>query len=241
MSDTKKFTGKVFIVTGASGAIGKESAFRLANLGATVILMGRKEEKLNQIYDIIVARGNPEPVIVSMDFNKVTSEDYYGLAHNIAQEFPKIDGIIHTAVNLGNLAPLAHTEPAKWDLSINLALNAPFYLTQAMLPLLHKAEPRASVIFFEHNEVASGKAYWGSYAVAKAGIATLKRLFAEEYEAGQAIQFNSIDPVRINSALQFSVSPTGAENPKSLRDVCNLVEKLCDTEHEYINGETFTL
>ncbi len=238
---SKPLTGRVILVTGASGAIGKESALRLAEQGATIILMGRKEAKLNPIYDIIVNRGGATPAIIEMDFLKVTDLDYYNLAQNIALEFGKLDGIIHSAINLGYLTPLAHNSPEKWHHSLQIGLHAPYFLTHAMLPLLDQSK-RASVIFFDHAEVASGdKAYWGSYAVAKAGLHTLMKLFALENESTGKIAFNAIDPICINSSLRMSVMPEGAPDAKELRKVIDLVWKLNDPSEPFITGTTLTV
>lgn len=238
---SKPLTGRIILVTGASGAIGKESALRLADLGATIILMGRKEEKLNPIYDIIVNRGGAEPAIVAMDFLKVEDLDYYNLAQNLALEFGKIDGIVHAAINLGYLTPLAHTSPEKWHHGLDITLNAPYFLTHAMLPLLDQSD-RASVIFFTHDEVAKGdRAYWGSYAIAKAGLETMMKIFALENESEQKISFNAIDPVCINSALRMSVMPEGAPNPKELRKVIDLVWQLNDPKQPFVTGTTLTV
>lgn len=238
---SKPLTGRVILVTGASGAIGKESALRLADLGATIILMGRKEEKLNPIYDIIVNRGGAEPAIVAMDFLKVEDLDYYNLAQNLALEFGKLDGIVHAAINLGYLTPLAHTSPEKWHHGLNITLNTPYFLTHAMLPLLDQSD-RASVIFFTHDEIAKGdRAYWGSYAIAKAGLETMMKIFALENESEKKIAFNSIDPVCINSALRMSVMPEGAPNPKELRKVIDLVWQLNDPKQPFVTGTTLTV
>ncbi|MHC5226195.1 SDR family NAD(P)-dependent oxidoreductase [Ignatzschineria sp. LJL83] len=238
---TKPLDGKIILVTGASGAIGKESALRLADLGATIILMGRKEEKLNPIYDIIVNRGGAEPAIIEMDFLKVEDNDYYNLAQNIGQEFGKLDGIVHGAINLGYLTPMAHNSPEKWHHGLQITLNAPYFLTHAMLPLLDQSD-RASVIFFAHDEVASGdKAYWGSYAIAKAGLSTMMKIFALENESEGKIAFNAIDPVCINSALRMSVMPEGATNPMELRKVIDLVWKLNDPAEPFVTGSTLTV
>lgn len=238
---SKPLTGRIILVTGASGAIGKESALRLADLGATIILMGRKEEKLNPIYDIIVNRGGAEPAIVAMDFLKVEDLDYYNLAQNLALEFGKIDGIVHAAINLGYLTPLAHTSPEKWHHGLDITLNAPYFLTHAMLPLLDQSD-RASVIFFTHDEVAKGdRAYWGSYAIAKAGLETMMKIFALENESEQKISFNAIDPVCINSAIRMSVMPEGAPNPKELRKVIDLVWQLNNPKQPFVTGTTLTV
>lgn len=237
----KPLDGKVILVTGASGAIGKESALRLADQGATIILMGRKEEKLNPIYDIIINRGGAEPAIVEMDFLKVEDHDFYNLAQNLGAEFGRLDGIVHGAINLGYLSPLAHTNPEKWHHGLQVTLTAPYFLTHAMLPLLDQSD-RASVVFFAHEEVSTGeKAYWGSYAIAKAGLATMMKIFALENESEGKIAFNAVDPVCINSSLRMSAMPEGAPNPKELRKVIDLVWELNNPDRPFITGKTLTL
>ncbi|MDC7252855.1 SDR family NAD(P)-dependent oxidoreductase [Wohlfahrtiimonas chitiniclastica] len=238
-----RLANKVILITGSTGMVGRNSALALAKEGATVVLLARekKQKIVEDLYDQIVAAGCPEPAILYMDFAKCSNDDYYALYKTLAAEFGKLDGIVHTAANLGNLTPLAHTNPEKWLLSINTTLNTPFYLTQAMLPLLNKAE-RGSVIFFDHAEVADGsQAYWGSYAVAKAGLNTLMKLFAGEFESQEKIQFNSIDPVCLNSAMRYSVSPSGNRDAKKVADVITHIIDLNDDARPFTTGQTFTL
>ncbi|WP_420491914.1 SDR family NAD(P)-dependent oxidoreductase, partial [Neobacillus niacini] len=49
--------GKVIIITGSSDGIGKELAIRFAEEGAKVVINGRKEEKLNEVYNLIKNKG----------------------------------------------------------------------------------------------------------------------------------------------------------------------------------------
>lgn len=239
-----RLQGKVILITGVTGMVGRNSALALAKEGATIVLLGREKKKklIDDLYDQIVAEGGAEPAILYMDFAKCSNEDFYALYETLETEFGKLDGIVHTAANLGNLTPLAHTNPEKWLLSINTTLNTPFYLTQAMLPLLNKADKFGSVIFFDHAEVAGGdEAYWGSYAVAKAGLKTLMKLFATEFEVQGKLQFNSIDPVRLNSAMRYSVSPSGSRDSKNINDVTKIIIDLNDSEQAFTTGQTFTL
>lgn len=235
---TTIFENKVFAITGATGTIGKAASLHLARRGATIILMGRQKKTLEKLYDEIVALNYPEPILLEMDFNQVTPEDYWGLSHNIAQEFPHLDGLLHCATHFESLTPLSLVKAEEWKKTLTLSLDAPFYLTNALLPLLRNAKPRGSVIFFEHGNVDYGKPYWGSYAVAKAGLKTLKNLYAEEFEAIGSIQFNSIDPISIRSNLQMRVSPSGPQNAHELAKVMELIEQLIDTSQPIINGAT---
>lgn len=235
---TALLDNKVFVITGATGTIGKAASLHLAHQGATIILMGRQKKALEKLYDEIVAFNYSEPILLEMDFNQVTPEDYLGLSHNIAQEFSHLDGLLHCATHFESLTPLSLVKAEEWQKTLTLSLDAPFYLTNALIPLLKNAQPRASVIFFEHGAVDFGKPYWGSYAVAKAGLKTLKNLYAEEFEAIGSIQFNSIDPISIRSNLQMRVSPSGPQVAHELTTVMSLIDKLIDTSQPMVNGIT---
>ncbi len=235
-------TGKNIVVTGATGTIGKHIALTLGKAGATVILVAPKERRLNEVYDALLSEGAAEPAMIPFDFLEVTPNDYFGLAAALTEEFGAIDGVIHAAGHLGSLTPLAHTSTDHWQKNIAINLEAPFQLTQALLPLLTAKEERASVLFLEHPEVASGDhAYWGSYAIAKAGLHTMMKLFATEFEAQASIQFNSLNPVAIDSALRYNASPEGVENPHALELLSPFIIDLMDSEKPFTTGECFTL
>ena len=57
-------TGRVILVTGASDGIGRSAAQTYARLGATVVLLGRDLQKLEQVYDAIEKAGHPQPAII---------------------------------------------------------------------------------------------------------------------------------------------------------------------------------
>lgn len=61
------FEGKVVIVTGASSGIGADAARHLAKLGAKVSIVGRNEQRLNEVADQIKAAGSPDPLVVAAD------------------------------------------------------------------------------------------------------------------------------------------------------------------------------
>ena len=203
---------KVIVVTGAYGVLGKAVALAAAKAGATIVLIGRKEKALAIVYDQIVAMGASEPAMLVLDFAQTTAQDFFNLALTLGNEFTQIDGIVHCAASFGHLTPLALTTPEKWQICHKVNLEAAFLLTQALLPLMDQA-PKASVIFTHHNDVANGsKAYWGPYAISKAGILSMMHLFAQEFEKQNKIKFNGVDPVAINSSLRFAASPMGVQN-----------------------------
>ena len=61
-------TGKNILISGANSGIGKEAAITFAQYGAKTILLGRKEKDLEKVYELIIKKKYPEPLIHTIDF-----------------------------------------------------------------------------------------------------------------------------------------------------------------------------
>ena len=97
--------------------------------------------------------------------------------------------------------------------SIQVNLNAPFLMTQACLPLLTLSQD-ASVVFTTDDVGHEGKAFWGAYGVAKAGLESLCQTLAAELE-NSAIRTNCVAPGPTRTALRKRVFP--GEDPATLK------------------------
>jgi NAD(P)-dependent dehydrogenase (short-subunit alcohol dehydrogenase family) len=158
--------------------------------GASVVLLGRKLPKLNRLYDALAKEG-PEPVLYPLDLEGASPDDYAELAVRIESELGRLDGVLHCAAEFRGLTPLAHTDPAAFARAIHVNLTAPWWLTQACLPLLSKADD-AAVVFALDDLQLTRQAFWGGYGIAQHGLAALVGMLHAELANG---------PVRV-SALQ---------------------------------------
>jgi len=183
---------RVVLVTGAGQGLGRAAALAFAKHGATVVLHGRKIPKLESVYDAIVEQGGAEPAIFPLDLATAADADYDNLANAIFKELGRLDGILHSAAHFIPLSPLGIQTLDQWLELTRVNLSAPFALTRACLPLLKKAAD-ASVIFTSETHAAEPKAYWGGFAVAKSGLHTLARIWADEF-AGSPLRFNVLVP-----------------------------------------------
>lgn len=206
--------GRVILVTGASDGIGRAAALAFAAHGATVILQGRTLAKLEAVYDRIEAAGQPQPAIVTQELSTATAADYQQLAETIEREFGRLDGVLHNAGVLGDITPVEMYDPDTWDFVMRVNLRAPYLMTQALLPLL-KQSPDASVVFTTSSVGRRGRAFWGAYAVSKAGIENLSQLLADELRNTSNIRVNCINPGATRTAMRATAYP--GENPMSLR------------------------
>jgi len=205
---------RIILITGAAGGIGQAVAKDMAAYGATTILLDRDVPALEQTYDSIVAAGHPEPALYPMDLQGAEPDHYTQLATTLADEFGKLDGLIHNAARLGALVPFANYDNELWFQNLQVNLNAPYLLTMACLELLNASED-ASIIFTSDAVGRKGKAYWGAYGVSKAGLEIFMQTLAEELESNTPIRVNSLDPGPVHTALRRTAYP--AEDSSQLR------------------------
>lgn len=120
---------RIILVTGASDGIGREAAMTYARYGATVILLGRNEEKLRQVASHINEETGRQPQWFILDLLTCTSEDCQQLAQRIAVNYPRLDGVLHNAGLLGDVCPMSEQDPQVWQDVMQVNVNATFMLT----------------------------------------------------------------------------------------------------------------
>jgi NAD(P)-dependent dehydrogenase (short-subunit alcohol dehydrogenase family) len=197
---------RVILVTGASAGLGRAACLAYARHGATVALLARDEARLEAVYDEILAAGGAEPAIFPYDLAVADDRSLDTLAGTLAQHLKRLDGLLHSAHQFYNLCPLTLQTLEQWQLLMRVNLIAPFALTRACLPLLRQA-PDASVIFTGETHGHRPAAFWGGYAVAKAGLETLTRIWMDELEAEANLRINTLIPGQVATTLRARTHP----------------------------------
>lgn len=197
---------RVILVTGAGQGIGRTAALTFADLGATVILHGRNVKKLEKVYDEIEVRGSAQPAIFPLDLEKAGDSEFAAIASAIEQQLGRLDGILHNASLLLSLSPLETQTLEQWLALLRVNLAAPFALTRACLPLL-KASPDASIIMTSETHGHKPSAYWGGFAVAKAGVEALVKIQAQEWEMLPNLRINCVIPGPVNTPQRTRTHP----------------------------------
>lgn len=198
-SGVNALDGRVVLVSGAHGGLGSAAATACARAGATVVLLGRKLPKLNRLYDAIAAEG-PEPLLYPLDLEGATPDDYAELAKRLEAELGRLDGVLHCAANFRGLTPLLQTDPAAFARAIHVNLTAPWWLSQACLPLLAKADDAALVFVLDDRERV-GKANWGGYGIAQHGLESLVAMLHAEL-ANTPVRVAGLQPGPMRTALR---------------------------------------
>lgn len=205
---------RVILVTGASDGIGRALAIHTASLGARVILHGRNTAKLEKVYDTIEALDDaPQPSIAVMDLATADGDAYTSLADSLADEFGRLDGLVHNAGVLGDKFTVEQYDAGLWQQVMHVNVTAAFALTQVCLPLLRASED-ASLIFTSSGVGRRGRAFWGAYAVSKFATEGLMQVLADEHKH-EHIRVNCVNPGPTRTRMRQAAYP--GEDPETLK------------------------
>ena len=233
--------GRVILVTGAGQGLGRAVALACSRHGATVALLGRRQEKLEATYDAITADGGAEPALIPLDLEAAGSAEYQSLVQVIRKDLKRLDGIAHCASHFVPLGPLANQSLETWMTLLKVNLAAPFEITRACLPLL-ASSPDASVVFAGETHGQEPAAYWGGFAVSKAGLSPLVHIWADERSRTPNPRMNVLVPGPIASPQRARSHP--GEDPSRLRttqDAARGFLYLLGPESAPISGKTLSL
>lgn len=229
---------RIILITGASDGIGKALAVRAAQLGARVILHGRNSRKLEAVHDQIAAdQDEPKVSIAVMDLATADGDAYNSLAAGIADEFGRLDGLVHNAGILGPRLSIEQYAAADWQRVMHVNLTAAFALTQVCLAPI-KAAPEPSVIFTSSGVGRVGKAFWGAYSVSKFGTEALSQILASEHSHTN-LKVNCINPGPVRTRMRLEAYP--AENRDALpgpEDILSTYLYLLGPDSQGVTGQS---
>ncbi len=231
--------GRIIAVTGASDGIGRAVAIACARHGASVILLGRNQRKLEAVLREIDAEQPGDSTVAVLDLERALAQDYDRLAAAVSERFGRLDGLVHNAGLLGTLSPIEHYDVPTWCRVLHVNLTAAFALTQVLLPAL-KRSADASILFTSSGVGRRGRAYWGAYAVSKFGIEGLAQILAAELSDITSIRVNTLNPGRARTRMRQQAYP--AENPTTVPEPRSLTGPylaLLGPASRGITGESF--
>jgi NAD(P)-dependent dehydrogenase (short-subunit alcohol dehydrogenase family) len=198
--------GRVILVTGATGSLGRTAAASFATAGATVILHGRNQQKLDALYDEIETNAGTQPAILTLDYLKANEAEFKGMADTIHATFKRLDGIFHGAGHIAPLTPLASQDFGSWQTHTTINLTAPIAITRACLPMLKRAAAGV-VVFLSETHTIAPKAYWGAFAVSKGGLQQAAQIWNDELEQEHSPRMKVLIPGPVVSQCRSITHP----------------------------------
>lgn len=200
MSEARRLDGRVVLVTGATGGLGREASLACARAGATVVILGRKLARLHRVHDAIAAEGG-DVAIYPLDLEGASPDDHLALADKLDGEFGRLDGLLHCAAHFNALAPFPHSDPADIARALHVNATAPAWLTMACLPVLEKSKD-ASVVFVVDAPERGERPYWGGYGMANAARRALVPMLAGEFVPGSPVRIHGLQPGPMKTDLR---------------------------------------
>lgn len=232
-------SGRVACVTGASAGLGQRAATVLAAAGAHVVGVARRADQLN---DWVESAGTRAAAVVT-DLSQ--RGDIPDIAARVAEPFGAPDIVVHAAgINTREAAD--DVSPEGWDVTLNLNLAAPFFLTQAFAPAM-KAKGWGRIVNFASLQTTRAFPGGIAYGASKAGVAQLTRAMAECWSK-DGITANAIGPGFFPTELTgpvFADPERAARNAAQtclgrngeLEDIDGPLLFLCTDASAYVTGQ----
>ena len=244
------------MVTGASQGIGRACALKLAACGATVALVARNQQKLEEVVlEITAAQAgmpvppNPIPVGLARAFSAdVDNEDQIKTTFkSIMSELGKIDILVNNA-GITRDQLLMRMKRADWDAVLNTNLTSAYLCSQqAISSMLRQRWGRIINITSIFGQM--GQAGQVNYAASKAGLIGLTMAIAREV-GSRSITCNAVAPGFIETAMTAELSAELKESALKMiplgrvgtaEEVANCVAFLASEEAGYITGHVLNV
>ena len=229
-----RLKGKKALITGGSKGIGKGIAAAFLKEGASVIICGRNEINLKAACNELGKLGRIEYIVADI----ANRDDIGVLAKSLGDKWGSLDVLVNNASILGERKPVSEYPEDVWEEVIHINLNAQFFVTKALLPLLKKSDS-GSIINVSSSVGRKGKKEWGAYAASKFGLEGLTQVLADELgEPGPRV--NSVNPGGTRTDMRAGAYPD--EDPMTLpspEDISPVFVYLASDDSIGVTGKEF--
>ena len=192
MSEEKKLSGRVALVTGAGKRLGRAVALRLAKEGADIAVhYGKSGSEAREVVGEIEKLGR-RAAAFSAELTDVSAIRKF--VADVAAHFGRLDILVNSAANFLE-TKFSETSEAAWDASLDTNLKAPFFCAQAAAPYLI-ASGRGVIINFSDIGGLMGWREFLPHSISKAGVVMLTRVLAKEL--GPKVRVNALAPGTIS-------------------------------------------
>ncbi len=227
---------EVALVTGASDGIGASIAIELSKKNIHVIVTGRTLTRLiNTEKKIKSNKGSC--TVVQLDMNDFQGIDKLGV--EIYKRWGKLDFLISNAAILGTLGPLHHQTSDNFFDVININLLSNHRLIRSLDFLLKQSElPKA--LFLSSPVAINPKSFWGGYAVSKAALEHMIKIWANENKNNN-LSITIANPGKTNTKMRTQAIP--GENIDELQTSYEVAKKIVKLifSKQVFKGETVNI
>ena len=239
-TDPFSLEGKRILVTGASSGIGRQVAVSCAAMGATLVITGRNEARLQETFLKLDGAGH---TTVTADL--CAAEERARLADAALA----INGVAHCA-GITAIVPFRMIAEKHMNEMFDTNFRAPILLTQRLVAK-KQVLPGGSIVFIAATAALIGPTATGMYAASKAALISAARVLALELGAKQKIRVNCVAPGYTRTPMlegfdsqgtsmqaNYALAPLGLGEPA---DVANAVVFFLSDASRWITRATFAV
>jgi 3-oxoacyl-[acyl-carrier protein] reductase len=237
--------GRVALITGSGGGMGRSHAVLMAERGADIIVHDIKEDGANETAEMVRSFGRTASELIA------DSRDIPTFTAKIAEAeaaHGKIDILINNAGVSGNKLPVEGVDEAAFDLMFDVQVKGAFFATQAVLPGM-KARKFGRIIMISSIYAMGGSFFASHYSGAKAALSGFTKAWAREFAAWK-ITVNAVAPGFILTGMT-----QGSNTPEMIKargesmplgrltepvDISYAVAWLASDEAEVVTGQVIS-
>ncbi|MBM7422002.1 SDR family NAD(P)-dependent oxidoreductase [Spongiibacter marinus] len=241
----QRHKGSVALVTGAASGIGRATAIRLAQEGASVMLCDVNMSGLEETLSLM-----PPSARVQCQELDVTNIDSCQQA--VAQcmiDFGRLDVLCNIA-GISLCRNLADITAEEWQRIVAINLNGVFYMCQAAMP--HLVETRGNIVNMASTAGLEGLAYNAGYCATKGAVVMLSKSLAMEF-SGKGVRVNAVCPGAVETPLSAKFEMPEGADPALLgrmfpllemsqpEEIAAAVAYLASQEARFVTGVAFAI
>jgi NAD(P)-dependent dehydrogenase (short-subunit alcohol dehydrogenase family) len=246
LTDSRRFQGKVVLITGAASGIGRATAVRLAGEGARLFLVDLAKEGLDETAKRCAAASAE---VESAPCDVAQEEQVNDAVARCVDRFGQLDVL----VNVAGILLLSHTHEttaAQWQKILDVNLTGTFLFCKAALP--HLLGSGGNIVNTSSTSALAGMPYGAAYGASKGGVLALTRALAVEYGA-QGVRVNAICPGSIKTPMgsgsnlpkdvnwELLKRAMPLDKPRDPEVVASVVALLASEDGAHINGESIRM
>ena len=195
-------TGRVVLITGATGGLGASVVRTFAEEGARLVLTARREQELAAV-TTDVGLDADRVLIVPANITEVAEVER--VVGSALDRFGVIDVVVHVSGGFKGGISVSETDLETWNFLIGLNLSSAFLVARAVLPGM-LARGRGKLIFISSKAGSQPAANEAAYGASKGGLEILVRDLAEETRR-QGVNVNAVSPSIIDTPANRKANP----------------------------------
>lgn len=245
----KELANKILLITGATSGIGKATAIRFADAGASIAAVGRNDTALTELKEQVEDKGS-QFLAIRADLS--LEEEAGNAVLKTVEHLGGVDVLVNAAGHISS-GTIENTSLEAWDAMLNINLRAVHILMQKALPTLIQRHGNIVNV----SSVTGLRAFPGvlAYCVSKAGLDQLTRCAALEL-AAKGVRVNAVNPgvvvteihkrggmteEQYEAFLQHSKETHPLGRVGAAREIAELILFLASERASWITGATYSI